>query len=63
MLNMNLYHHQNDEIIELNNQLLMEIIHRLDLNYNQSVFSIQYELKYIYLQEDLVHIIQVFYYN
>jgi hypothetical protein len=32
MLNMNHYHYQNDEIIELNNQLLMEIIHRLDLN-------------------------------
>lgn len=31
MLNMNHYHYQNDEINELNNQLLMEIIHRLNL--------------------------------
>jgi hypothetical protein len=31
MLNMNHYQYQNDEIIELNNLLLMEIIHRLNL--------------------------------
>lgn len=31
MLNMNHDHYQNDEISVLNNQLLMEIIHRLNL--------------------------------
>ena len=32
MLNMNHCRYRNDEIIELNNQLPMEIIHHLDLN-------------------------------